>query len=210
MAFPHLFRWASERHGRKRCLLQYKVPDAPLTALGRSQAAGIAPATPELQNSVNLIVSSPLKRTLQTTLLGWHPAIERLGGRSAIICLPEAQECNAHPCDTGSVRSALEQDPELAGLDLSRLSDEWTSKRGFWAEDRADAVPARARWVRQWLFARPEHEIVLVAHGDILRQIMGSEKGESEHAWKNAEVRVFKFEEGAKEGGPCWLLARGG
>ncbi|KAK3044224.1 hypothetical protein LTS18_001848, partial [Coniosporium uncinatum] len=46
------------------------VPDAPLTPLGRKQAASLAPQIPSLQSQADLIVTSPLKRTLQTTLLG--------------------------------------------------------------------------------------------------------------------------------------------
>lgn len=70
------------------------VPDAPLTPLGKKQAATLAPQIKELAKEVDLVVSSPLKRTLQTTKLGWAPALERLGIEN-IICLPQAQECNA-------------------------------------------------------------------------------------------------------------------
>lgn len=33
-------------------------------------------------------------RTMQTTLDGYPDAIKRLGGKSKIVLLPEAQECN--------------------------------------------------------------------------------------------------------------------
>ena len=70
------------------------VADAPLTPLGKKQAATLAPQIKELAKEVDLVVSSPLKRTLQTTKLGWAPALERLGIEN-VICLPQAQECNA-------------------------------------------------------------------------------------------------------------------
>ena len=82
------------------------VPDAPLTPLGKKQAAAMAPQVKQLQQEAEVVVSSPLKRTLQTTKLAWGPAVERLGIEN-VICLPEAQECNAHPCDTGSAREVL-------------------------------------------------------------------------------------------------------
>ncbi|EME39879.1 hypothetical protein DOTSEDRAFT_137925 [Dothistroma septosporum NZE10] len=167
-------------------------PDSPLTALGKKQAASMAHQIPKLQQEAELIVSSPLKRTLQTTRLGWGPAVERLGGIKKVVTLPQAQEVNDYPCDTGSSKEVLEADPEFAQFDFSSLTPDWTSKRGFWADD-AETVRKRAQWVRQWLRERPEANIVLVAHGDILRRITGNEKGPSTYMWKNAEVREFRF-----------------
>lgn len=71
-------------------LNDHTVPDAPLTALGKKQSAALAPQIPELQNSVDVIISSALKRTLQSTKLGWGPAVDRLGIGN-VICLPQAQ-----------------------------------------------------------------------------------------------------------------------
>merc|ERR1711964_529225 len=95
--------------------LDYTIPDAPLTPLGKKQAAAMAPQVKQLQQEAEVVVSSPLKRTLQTTKLAWGPAVERLGIEN-VICLPEAQECNALPCDTGSAKEVLEKDPELKGF----------------------------------------------------------------------------------------------
>jgi len=185
--------------------LDYSIADAPLTALGKKQATALGPQTADLQrDSVDLIVTSPLKRTLQTTYLGFGTAIERLGGRGSVICLPQAQECNAFPCDRGSPRSELEATREFDGFDLSLLTPDWTSKAGFWAADD-DTLNARARWVRQWLRARPEATIVLVAHGDILRRITGTASGPSVYAWRNAEARIFTFDPKSVETDDCFL-----
>ena len=135
----------------------------------------MAPQVAKLQEEADIVVSSPLKRTLQTTKLAWGPAVERLGIEN-VICLPEAQECNAHPCDTGSAREVLEKDPELKGFNLENLVPEWTSKKGFWGADY-ESLQNRAKWVRQWLKNRPEETIVLVAHGDILRRITSTPGG---------------------------------
>ncbi|KAH9841202.1 Phosphoglycerate mutase family [Teratosphaeria destructans] len=183
--------------------LDYSIPDAPLTPLGKKQAATLAPQIPQLQHDADLIVTSPLRRTLQTTRLGFAPALRRLGIEN-VVCLPQAQECNDLPCDTGSPRHVLEADAEFAGFDLSNLPDDWTSKRGVWAAD-PPALAARARWVRRWLRDRPEQTIVLVAHGDILRHITAGPDGPSAYPWKNAEARVFGFEGGSVETDECFL-----
>lgn len=174
-----------------------------MTPLGKKQAASLAPQLGKYHDKIDLVISSPLKRTLQTTKLGWGPAIERLGGIQKVLCLPEAQECNALPCDTGSPKETLSTNPEFADFDLSRLTPEWTSKTGFWAPE---AKLARGRWVRQFLRDRPEKNIVLVAHGDILRCITANEGGESTYMWKNAEVREFVFEKEGVQGEECFLV----
>lgn len=173
-----------------------------MTPLGKSQAASLAPQLSKIHDKIDLVISSPLQRTLQTTKLGWAPAIERLGIQN-VICLPEAQECNAFPCDTGSPKEILAAKSEFAGFDFSRLKPEWTSKQGFWAPE---AKLARGRWVRQFLRERPERNIVLVAHGDILRCITANEGGESTYMWKNAEVREFVFDPKSVEGDECFLI----
>ncbi|KAF2722249.1 phosphoglycerate mutase-like protein [Polychaeton citri CBS 116435] len=187
--------------------LDYTIPDAPLTPLGKKQAASLAPQIPQLQQEADVIISSPLMRTLQTTYLGWGPAMQRLGGPKAVIALPQAQECNDHPCDTGSPREVLESNAEFAQFNLELLTPDWTSKKGFWSQSPA-AIANRAKWVRHYLRDRPEQNIVLVAHGDILRQITATAKGPSEYMWRNAEVRVFEFDPKAVDGDEAYLYQK--
>ncbi|KAI3332208.1 hypothetical protein HD806DRAFT_529970 [Xylariaceae sp. AK1471] len=132
------------------------------------------------------------------------PAVERLGGLGKVICLPEAQECNDYPCDTGSLRETLEADPEFADFNFEPLTPERTSKEGFWAPDEA-ALANRAKWVRQFLRDRPEKNIVLVAHGGIMRRITASPAGPSTHLWWNAEVRIYEFDPMSVKTKDCWL-----
>ncbi|KAI1762086.1 phosphoglycerate mutase-like protein [Hypoxylon sp. FL1150] len=188
--------------------LDYSIPDAPLTPLGKKQAASLSRQIPSLQKEADLIVSSPLRRTLQTTALGWAPAVSRLGGPKAVVLLPEAQECNALPCDTGSSRETLAADPEFMVFNLDPLTPDWTSKHGFWAASE-EALSRRARAVRQFLRARPEKNIVLVAHGDILRRITCRPgTGPSDYQWKNAEVRIFEFDPEHVEAEDCFLYQK--
>ncbi|KAK5111401.1 hypothetical protein LTR85_012175 [Meristemomyces frigidus] len=183
--------------------LDYSIHDAPLTPLGKKQAASLAPKVSDLAKEVELVASSPLKRTLQTTKLGWAPAVQRLGIENVVL-LPQAQECNNLPCDTGSSKEELQANPEFAGFNFSTLTPDWTSKQGFYAPD-PQSILNRARWVRQWLRERQEKVIVLVAHGDVLRQITAGPDGPSTYMWKNAEARSFHFDEKSVESDDCFL-----
>ncbi|KAI5361229.1 Putative histidine phosphatase superfamily, clade-1 [Septoria linicola] len=189
--------------------LDYTIPDAPLTPLGKKQAAALVPQVADIVNEVDLVASSPLKRTLQTTKLGWASAVERLGGLSKVVLVPEFQECNDFPCDTGSAKEVLEQDVELKGFNFSDLPSDWTSKQGFWSADRG-LIAKRAKWVRHWLRDRPEKTIVLVGHGDILRELTASSDGASGYMWRNAEARIFTFDPETVDKDECFLLQEKG
>ena len=138
----YLTRHAQAEHVRVRLTQNveddYSIHDAPLTELGKRQASRLPALTPELQETVEVILSSPLRRTLQTVSLGYSDALKRLGGPGQVVCLPELQgrsradlECNDVPCDTGSDRAVLERLPEFASFNLSKLTPEWNSKQGF-------------------------------------------------------------------------------
>ncbi|TCD69186.1 hypothetical protein EIP91_008482 [Steccherinum ochraceum] len=170
------------------------VHDAPLTQLGRQQSARLNEDTKNnIQQTAELLVSSPLRRTMSTTLVGYPDLFKRLIAQHKVILRPELQECNAHPCDVGSPRETLEADPEYGGkgLDFSTLTPDWTSKQGKYAVTVA-ALQERARENRKWLRERPEQEIVVVAHGDLLRYVTDGYSSDSE--WANTEVREYTFE----------------
>lgn len=76
----------------------------------------------------------------------------------------------------------LEKDPEFADFDLARLTPDWNGKQGFYSADR-DVLLKRGHWVRKFLLGRPEKVIVLVAHGDILRQITATSSGAGTHGY---------------------------
>ncbi|KAI0366245.1 phosphoglycerate mutase-like protein [Pilatotrama ljubarskyi] len=200
----YLTRHAEAEHNVSE---DYTIRDAPLTARGREQAAALNEATKDTVQAVaDLLVTSPLRRTLSTTLVGFPHLRQRLEAQGKpIIVLPQLQEVNDLPCDTGSDRAVLEADPEFAGLDFSALTPDWNSKQGFYAATE-DAIRARARWVRQWLRSRPERHIVVVSHGDCLRYIT---KGQNTHEpWANVEMREFTFaaDESEDKDGQAWLV----
>ena len=98
--------------------------DALLTPLGETQCHELSKEFPP-EPPVGLLVSSPLKRTIQTTLLGFKKQVE---SGIKVELLAELQEVSEAPCNTGSSRDDLEKEESFKGLDFSGLPDDWTSK----------------------------------------------------------------------------------
>ena len=192
--------------------------DPGLTPFGKSQCAHLA-ETFTGHSSVDLLVCSPLRRTIYTTLLAFQPAVER--GVVPIVALPEAQETPDLPCDTGSDLSVLIKEFQGMPVDLSRVTVGWNSKKGRWAPSQGP-IKKRALETRQWLKARPENTIVLVSHGGFLHWLTedwndfneaagkhsfsvtwvpGKDGGADEQwlgtGWKNVEYRTYQFKEGS-------------
>lgn len=137
--------------------------DPNLTPLGEEQCRNLAAAFP-YHDSIELLVASPLRRTIYTTLLAFDQEVQR---GMKVIALPEAQETSDLPSDTGSDVDVLRKEMEGKPVDLSLVQEGWNSKKGKWAPS-PDALEKRAAEVRRWLKARPEKAIVLVSHGGFL------------------------------------------
>ena len=132
----------------------YDIPDPRLTSVGETQARSIPHKYPFLFKSpAPLLVSSPFRRTLQTSLIGFNrnPTPH-----------PGFQENSSKPCDTGSPPSVLRE--EFPELDFELVVDGWDSKTGEWAPDET-SLARRAAKMRKWLKNREEEEIVVVTHG---------------------------------------------
>jgi len=169
----------------------WSIRDPPLTPLGKQQAQRLNESTlHNIQTEAGLLVSSPLTRTLQTTLIGLPTLKSRLeAAGQPLIVLSRLQEKGDSPCDTGRSREVLEKTEEFEGIDFSSLEDDWNVKAGDFAPEN---VAARAKWVRSWLRARPEREIVVVSHGSFLRVITNTPRCD---IWENGEIRSFTFVE---------------
>ena len=139
------------------------MPDPSLTPMGKEQCHNLAQDFPYLK-SIGAIVASPLRRTIYTALYAFQPLIEK---GMPVIALPEVCETADVPCDTGSDIAVLKEEMKDKPVDLSMVKEGWNVKTGKWAPT-ADAIDKRAREARQWLKARPEHEIVVVTHGGFL------------------------------------------
>lgn len=185
------------------CADNLRMPDPLLTPLGEEQCATLQ-QTYGVDNhaKVRLLVSSPLRRTLQTTLLSFAPVSQR-GIR--VLAVPELQEVSAMPSDVGTARAELEQQQQLFPadkVDLSRLHIGWTNKGP--GSPYAFALPvlaARARSARRVLRdltkdLGADDRVVVVTHGGFLHFLTEDYEGVDPGrgtGWKNTEWRSFEF-----------------
>jgi broad specificity phosphatase PhoE len=145
-------------------------PDAPLTELGRRQAA--ERALELRQYSYELVVTSPLTRAIQTTLglFADHPAAPPIH----VECLH--REFLESSCDIGRSPSLLAQD--FPHLSFGHLDDIWwhnegePDHRGILIEPR-ETLSQRVQRFREWLSLRPERLIAVVGHGTFFYHLTG-------------------------------------
>jgi broad specificity phosphatase PhoE len=89
----HLTRHAQAEHN---VAYDYTIPDAPLTALGREQSKNLHSMTKDnIQQTADLLVSSVMRRPMETMLIGYADLQKRLEkeGKPPII-LDTLQEVN--------------------------------------------------------------------------------------------------------------------
>lgn len=174
----YLVRHAESEHNVSKDFSQL---DPPLTALGHEQAAKLINTFPNPERIV-VVITSPLRRAIQTALAGFSHVLDKsyYGDGSGgiengvqLILDPDLQERSALPCDTGSANSVLEK--EFKNLDLGKLTEEWRSKQGFYAEDDK-AVERRAGKVREGLKQisgtlkdSEKRDIIVVTHGVFMK-----------------------------------------
>jgi broad specificity phosphatase PhoE len=190
-------------------LRDYTIPDPALTPLGlveqcQELKAHLQENVP-LARDIELIVISPMRRTMQTAeqALGW------LMEQGVPVQLrAEWQENSAKPCDTGTPIPLMLE--EWSQFNWSTVDPLYPSKTGLY-EFSKDAITRRGIEARSWLKNRPERVIAVVSHAGFLRV------GASYRKYRNADFRIFDFDEGDEfdaEGGRLieWELTenRGG
>ncbi|KAF2130539.1 phosphoglycerate mutase family protein-like protein [Dothidotthia symphoricarpi CBS 119687] len=198
----HLVRHAQGEHNVIR---DYTIRDAVLTDKGKGQCRDLKSVF-QHHNDIDIVIASPLRRTIQTAALCFGPTLAR--AEVPFILLPSLQEVTDKGCDTGLADSAADFPQILAGLflegelefdldkiDASAVSKGWNGKKGYWAYEK-QTILKRAQDLRNWLLQRPEEQILLVTHGafahfltedwDVADPMIGT-------AYKNCEHREFRF-----------------
>lgn len=175
----------------------YDLPDPALTEDGEKQALALAAVpSPEVLRA-QLIVTSPLRRTLQTTQIAFGNA------GLPVLVLPMIQEVGPSPCDTGSEKAALEEWFDKVSLfSFHGLPEGWNLKEGVNCPGRVyERISRFVAWLRQ----RKETSIIVVTHGTFVKRLILGHPSHKRvpcsweilHPFANCESRPF------------WLLANG-
>ncbi|KAL1960115.1 hypothetical protein VTO42DRAFT_287 [Malbranchea cinnamomea] len=171
------------------------IHDPLLTPHGETQCKNLLANFP-YHDDVDLVVASPLRRTLYTALLAFEKPIREKGLK--VIALPDLQETSDVPCDLGSDLAALETEVREKDLpvDLSLVTEGWNDKSKGRYAPTTPAIAARAREARRWLKARPEKNIVVVSHGGYLHYFTEDWQDSTLYegtGWANTEFRTYEF-----------------
>lgn len=145
-----------------------KIHDPDLTDYGRQQCRDLAKNFPH-QEDVDLIVASPLRRTIYTALYTFESALAEKK-LPPVLAQPELQETSEWICDVGTDIEILRTEMTGQPVDLSHVPDGWNSKTGQWAPD-GQSLKERGRRARHWLRLRPEKHVVAVTHGGFLHYL---------------------------------------
>ncbi|KAF8465910.1 histidine phosphatase superfamily [Kalaharituber pfeilii] len=224
---PKFVTFVRHAEGWHNATRDHSLPDPCLTPKGIQQcnllnqtflqpppvidAAGLPPPPPP----PDVLVSSPLTRTLQTTLISFSTYLSMPPhDKDKIIPLALLQETAEIPCDTGRPIELLRADfagkgnltgPELGNLgDINGAKDRiawelldpvFPNKGGIYKSDKA-MLEERARLARKWLWERDEEHIVAVLHGGFLHYLTEDWTGMNHvvgTGWYNTEYRTFEF-----------------
>ncbi|CZR56553.1 uncharacterized protein PAC_06442 [Phialocephala subalpina] len=174
------------RHAEALHSLDFTIRDPPLTDNGlKTQCATLSTALQALPlaQEITLIITSPMRRTLQTTSasLGWLmdrdiPAVARA----------EWQENTVNNIDIGRPVSELVE--EFPKFDFSTVDPIFPAKEGLY-EFSQEALTERGQVARKWLKERKEKVVAVVSHDGFMRV------GICQRKFGNADYRIFQFEE---------------
>ncbi|KAI1309544.1 histidine phosphatase superfamily [Xylaria venustula] len=188
----HVIRHAQALHNVHQ---DFSHHDPELTELGYEQCKTAAKELESL-DKIELILASPLQRTIQTALC-LFPAYTESNKR--IVLLPQLQEVGCTRSDTGNSREFLET-KYGAVLDYSFVTPDWTDKTGESpyaprsAEERARSTRLLIRDMAERC-AHRDVNIVVISHGNYLRLLT-----KDDAFFKNVERRIYVFNPISDEG----------
>ncbi|KAI4869022.1 phosphoglycerate mutase-like protein [Hypoxylon rubiginosum] len=178
------------------------VRDPGITPIGGEQGCASLRKKYPHADDVIFIISSPMRRCIETALRGIAPLLDE--GQGIVSLLPDLQEVNASPSGTGSPLSKL-VDTYGENLEKETVPEDWYVK----GPDTKNAPDPDKVEVRAWrarqsirratrIAARhhPDAHVVVVTHGEFahwLTQDFAGITNNRNSAWWPAEFRSYRF-----------------
>lgn len=149
---------------------EFRLMDPELTTLGQDQAVELRSRAANLED-VELIVVSPMRRAIQTALLGFHTAI---AAGVPVIAQELCHEiAGKHTCDKR--KSVSELTAEFSKVDFSSLADQ---EDPYWGDGNVredlESIANRGADFVKWILRRPETCIVVATHSTWLLSLMNA------------------------------------
>ncbi|XP_012449103.1 phosphoglycerate mutase-like protein 1 [Gossypium raimondii] len=177
----HLVRHGQAMHNvegdiNREALLSPHLFDAELSPLGRHQVGKLREDVHAsgLLKRIELVITSPLYRTMQTAfgVFGSTESNEDAGVNCPKIMAVELcrDRMGVRPCDMR--RRVSECQALFPSIDFSMMDGE---EDNMWNPDFRESeeeMAARMGLLMNWLWTRPEQEIVIVSHGIMLQHIL--------------------------------------
>ena len=200
------------RHGEAEHNVDYaylKQRNTSLTLLGKQQATSAHRAIQKLAPEV--VVTSPLLRTLQTTEGMLRGDGASSSSSRAVVVHPDAREkisnnaCNL-PIDPDALAALSDGGGAFASYDWTLVREAVAAAGGIAAWEQAcaaedDKLRERCERFTTWLeTGLTQQRVCVVSHGEYLRQLPSAAGGAaepSESMMDNCEVRIFTLRDGS-------------
>ena len=193
----HFVRHAEGEHnvaGREDPLKGYLRPeleDAVLTKHGINQCKNLHKSTVDKLQSVELLVVSPMNRTIQTAMHSFPQFVDALPW----VAIENVREqTGLHPCDKRKPISVHKANYGHVNFDLIASNEDPIYSKYILREPDTD-VAARGREFIEWLKQRPEKEIIVVTHSAYLRhlfnRVLDIESDADREHFENCEMRTY-------------------
>ncbi|KAH8165775.1 hypothetical protein CIB48_g2472 [Xylaria polymorpha] len=182
------------RHAESRHNVEVRgdeIRDPSLTVKGMDQAKALGNTFPYAYH-VQHIISSPMRRAVQTALLAFGPLVKHCDMK--VVLIPELQESSARPSDIGSPPQELREEFGEV-IDTEFLADGWFLKDASASYGGRDQkkVAERARQARLYIRSiaktlRDDDHILVVAHSGFVKHLI-----QGAPSLGNAEFRSCQF-----------------
>lgn len=190
-----VFRLHAIRHaeGIHNLAHDKSILDPQLTQNGIQQSERLSQTFPYAQD-VGLVITSPLRRTLETALVGFQQTLDQkyfntaedpgkgCPGGAQLLIEPDLQAHSARPCDTGSEQSILRVEfPDLPWDEVAFDLD-FPSKEGRYATDVVSLQQRGHRMHRtlekafHMLAGTGLPDIAFVSHGEFMKYVVLDDK----------------------------------
>jgi len=174
----HWIRHAQGVHQRNLFVNSFLLVDPKLTRIGRTQARNLldspllAAALYNVTQRAQLVIASPMRRTMETALLGFNESLHQARWLldADIQEIPGVLACNRGDALKGAPMLSRFGREDLLRV-YNKLDPSWTERSGGRYGDSSQ--PRRFREFTHRLERYPEERVVVVSHGLLMMRALG-------------------------------------